>query len=393
MSQTQSQAECAFDQVVEWLEHFRPIENPRQSGKVWYPLDEMLLLCLLGVLAGAESWVEIAEFGKAKLDFLRRFRPFENGTPSHDQLGDLFAVLDAEQFQSCFIAWVASLTSCRRRASGTKLGPDIVAIDGKTLRRAYQQGGAKAPIHMISAWSSQQRLVLGQAKVAEKSNEITAIPDLLDLLTLKGATVTIDAMGCQKEIAKKIKDKEADYVLALKGNQGTLQQDVELFFTEQKAREFADTTISRHQTLEKSHGRIETRTYTAIGDIAWLEERHDWAGLCSIVMVESVREIIGGKTESETRFYISSLSADAERQGEAIRSHWGVENSHHWVMDMVFRDDECRIRKANAPANFATIKHIASNLMRRAAGKKSMRVKRRLAAWDDAYLASLIATG
>ena len=393
MSQTQSQAECAFDQVVEWLEHFRPIEDPRQSGKVWYPLDEMLLLCLLGVLAGAESWVEIAEFGKAKLDFLRRFRPFENGTPSHDQLGDLFAVLDAEQFQSCFIAWVASLTSCRRRASGTRLGPDIVAIDGKTLRRAYQQGGAKAPIHMISAWSSQQRLVLGQAKVAEKSNEITAIPDLLDLLTLKGATVTIDAMGCQKEIAKKIKDKEADYVLALKGNQGTLQQDVELFFTEQKAREFADTTISRHQTLEKSHGRIETRTYTAIGDIAWLEERHDWAGLCSIVMVESVREIIGGKTESETRFYISSLSADAERQGEAIRSHWGVENSHHWVMDMVFRDDECRIRKANAPANFATIKHIASNLMRRAAGKKSMRVKRRLAAWDDAYLASLIATG
>jgi predicted transposase YbfD/YdcC len=393
MSQIQSQAERAFDQVVEWLEHFRPIEDPRQSGKVWYPLDEMLLLCLLGVLAGAESWVEIAEFGKAKLDFLRRFRPFENGTPSHDQLGDLFAVLDAEQFQSCFIAWVASLTSCRRRASGTKLGPDIVAIDGKTLRRAYQQGGAKAPIHMISAWSSQQRLVLGQAKVAEKSNEITAIPDLLDLLTLKGATVTIDAMGCQKEIAKKIKDKEADYVLALKGNQGTLQQDVELFFTEQKAREFEDTTISRHQTLEKSHGRIETRTYTAIGDIAWLEERHDWAGLCSIVMVESVREIIGGKTESETRFYISSLSADAERQGEAIRSHWGVENSHHWVMDMVFRDDECRIRKHNAPANFATIKHIASNLMRRAAGKHSMRVKRRLAAWDDAYLASLIAAG
>jgi predicted transposase YbfD/YdcC len=393
MSQTQSQAEHAFDQVVEWLEHFRPIEDPRQSGKVWYPLDEMLLLCLLGVLAGAESWVEIAEFGKAKLDFLRRFRPFENGTPSHDQLGDLFAVLDADQFQSCFIAWVASLTSCRRRASGTKLGPDIVAIDGKTLRRAYQQGGAKAPIHMISAWSSQQRLVLGQAKVAEKSNEITAIPDLLDLLTLKGATVTIDAMGCQKEIAKKIKDKEADYVLALKGNQGTLSEDVELFFTEQKARKFRDTTISRHQTLEKSHGRIETRTYTAIGDIAWLEERHDWAGLCSIIMVESVREIIGGKTESETRFYISSLGADAERQGEAIRSHWGVENSHHWVMDMVFRDDECRIRKANAPANFATIKHIAGNLMRRAAGKKSMRVKRRLAAWDDAYLASLIAAG
>lgn len=382
MSQAQSQAEHAFDQVVDWLEHFESLDDPRQAGKVWYPLDEMLLLCLLAVLAGAESWVEIAEFGKAKLDFLRRYRPFENGTASHDQLGDLFAALDAEAFQHCFIAWVASLT---------KLGPDIVAIDGKTLRRSYQQGGAKAPIHMISAWSARQRLVLGQAKVAEKANEIIAIPDLLDLLTLKGATVTIDAMGCQKEIAKKIKDKEADYVLALKGNQGTLQQDVELFFTEQKMRRFADTAISRHQTLEKSHGRIETRTYTAVSDIAWLQERHDWTGLKSIVMVESVREIIGGKTENETRFYISSLSADAERQGEAIRSHWGVENSHHWVMDMVFRDDECRIRKDNAPANFATIKHIASNLMRRLAGKKSMRVKRRLAAWDDAYLASLIA--
>ena len=384
MSQAQSQAERAFDQVVDWLEHFEALDDPRQSGKVWYPLDEMLLLCLLAVLAGAESWVEIAEFGKAKLDFLRRYRPFENGTPSHDQLGDLFAALDAEAFQRCFIAWVASLT---------KLGPDIVAIDGKTLRRAYQEGGAKAPIHMISAWSARQRLVLGQAKVAEKTNEITAIPDLLDLLTLKGATVTIDAMGCQKEIAKKIKDKEADYVLALKGNQGTLQQDVELFFTEQKARLFKDTTIDRHETLEKSHGRIETRTYTAIDAIGWLKERHDWVGLKSIVMVESVREIIGGKTERETRFYISSLSADAERQGEAIRSHWGVENSHHWVMDMVFRDDECRIRKDNAPANFATIKHIASNLMRRAAGKKSMRVKRRLAAWDDAYLAGLIEVG
>ena len=384
MPEVQSQAERAYDQVIEWLEHFEALEDPRQSGKVWYPLDEILLLCLLAVLAAAESWVEIAEFGKKKLDFLRRFRPFENGTPSHDQLGDLFAALDAEAFQHCFIAWVASLT---------KLGPDIVAIDGKTLRRAYQQGGAKAPIHMISAWSARQRLVLGQSKVADKSNEIAAIPNLLDLLTLKGATVTIDAMGCQKEIARKIKDKDADYVLALKGNQGTLSEDVELFFAEQKERKFADTASSRHQTLEKSHGRIETRTYTSIDDIGWLKERHHWAGLRSIVMVESVREIVGGKTESETRFYISSLAADAERQGEAIRSHWGVENSHHWVLDMVFRDDECRIRKANAPANFATIKHIASNLMRRAAGKHSMRVKRRLAAWDDAYLASLIAGG
>jgi predicted transposase YbfD/YdcC len=385
MVQAETQAERAFDQVVGWLEHFESLEDPRQQGKVWYPLDEVLLLCLVGVLAAAESWVEIAEFGKKKLELLRRFRPFENGTPSHDQLGDLFAALDAEAFQRCFIAWVGSLT---------KIGPDIVAIDGKTLRRAYQEGGGKAPIHMISTWSSRQRLVLGQAKVAEKSNEITAIPELLNLLALKGAVVTIDAMGCQKEIAQTIIEKEADYVLALKGNQGTLSDDVELFFAEQKACDFKDTAVSRHRTLEKSHGRIETRTYTATGDIDWLTKGHPgWKSLKSIVMVESVREIVGGKTERETRFYISSLAVDAQRQGEAIRGHWGVENSHHWVMDMLFRDDECRIRTANAPANFATIKHMAGNLLRRGAGKQSLRVKRRLAAWDDDYLASLIAGG
>ena len=380
MAEAQSQVERAHDQVVGWLEHFEDLDDPRQSGKVAYPLNEMLLQCLLAVLAGADGWVEVALFGKRKLDFLRRFEAFEHGTPSHDQFGNLFSALDAEAFQSCFIAWVASLT---------KHGHDIVAIDGKTLRRSYQEGGSKAPIHMISAFSSRQRLVLGQRQVADKSNEITAIPELLDLLTVKGAIVTIDAMGCQKEIAKKIVAKEADYVLALKGNQGTLKTDVELFFTEQKDRKFRDTVISRHETLEKSHGRIETRTFTSISHIDWLKERHDWVGLKSIVMVESIREIIGGKTESETRYYISSLAADAVRQGDAIRGHWAVE-SHHWVMDMVFRDDECRIRRDNAPANFATIKHIASNLMRAKVDKHSMRAKRRLAAWDDAYLETLV---
>lgn len=380
MADAQSQADRAYDQVVEWLQHFEELDDPRQSAKVAYPLDEMLLQCLLAVLAGAESWVEIAAFGKRKLDFLRRFAPFEEGTPSHDQLGNLFAALDAEAFQSCFIAWVASLS---------KLGSDIVAIDGKTLRRSYQEGGAKAPIHMISAFSTRQRMVLGQRKVADKSNEITAIPELLDLLTVTGAVVTIDAMGCQKEIAAKIVGKGADYILALKGNQGSLRDDVDEFFIEQKERGFADAAMSRHQTLEKSHGRIETRTYSAIDATSWLTKRHGFADLKSIVMVESIREFVGGKIERETRYYISSLGPDAPRQGDAIRAHWAVE-SHHWVMDMVFRDDECRIRRDNAPANFATIKHIAANLMRAKADKNSMRVKRRLAAWDDAYLESLV---
>ena len=199
----------AFDTIVDFLESFEELDDPRQRGKVLYPLDEVLLLVLLGVIAGCESWVEIARYGEKKLELLRRFRPFEDETPSHDQLGDIFAVLDAEQFQKCFVAWVASLTG---------LGPEIIAIDGKTLGRSYQEGGAKAPIHMVSAWSAKQNLVLGQVKVADKSNEITAIPKLLDMLVIKGAVVTIDAMGCQREIAAKIIEKEADYVLALKGN-------------------------------------------------------------------------------------------------------------------------------------------------------------------------------
>lgn len=371
----------AFDTIVDFLESFERLEDPRQRGKVLYPLDEVLLLVLLGVIAGCESWVEIARYGEKKLTLLRRFRRFKDGTPSHDQLGDIFAVLDAEQFQACFVAWVAGLTG---------LGPEIIAIDGKTLRRSYQEGGAKAPIHMVSAWSAGQSMVLGQVKVADKSNEITAIPKLLDMLTIKGAIVTIDAMGCQREIAAKIVEKEADYVLALKGNQGRLRDDVEEFFTEQKANEYADCKPSRHETLEKSHGRIETRVVTVVGDIDWLTERHPWAGLASIVMVESCREI-AGRSESESRFYITSLSASAERIGAAIRGHWGVENGLHWVMDMVFRDDECRIRKDNAPANFATVKHMASNLLRQAPGKDSLRVKRKVAAWDDDYLAAIVA--
>lgn len=378
-------ADAAFDQVFGFLEHFADLDDPRQRAKVLYPLDEVLLLCLFGVLAGCESWVEIARFGEKKLAFLRRFRPFRAGTPSHDQLGDIFAVLDAEQFQRCFIAWVSSFTG---------LGADVVAIDGKTLRRSYQEAGAKAPIHMISAWSTRRTLVLGQAKVADKSNEIVAIPKLLELLTIEGATVSIDAIGCQREIAKTVIDKGADYVLALKGNQGTLRGDVELFFTEQADRGFADTVASRHETVEKSHGRLETRVTTAIGDIAWLRERHPWPGLRSIVMIESTREILarpGAPVERVRRFYITSRAADAAALGDVVRSHWSIENGLHWVMDMVFRDDECRIRKRNAPANFTTFKHIASNLLRRAPGKDSLRVKRHVAAWDENFLASLIA--
>lgn len=369
----------AFDEAVVFLGYFNDLPDPRQRGKVTYPLDEVLLLALLAVLAGAETFVEIARFGEKKLALLRRFRPFGDGTPSHDHLGDIFASLDAEAFQRCFVAWVVSLMEA---------APDVIAIDGKTARRSGQKGG-KAPIHMVSAFAARQRLVLGQVKVAEKSNEIVAIPKLLDMMAIEGAVVTIDAMGCQRDIAQKIRDKKADYVLALKGNQGTLRADVELFVAEQKANGFRDATISRDETVDGDHGRIETRTTTVVHDVGWLRERHAWPSLNGVVVIDSIREI-NGKSERETRLYITSLNLPAKTIGAIVRSHWAVENSLHWVMDMVFRDDECRIRTQHAPANFTTVKHIALNLTRRAPGNDSLRVKRKVAAWDDNYLASLI---
>jgi predicted transposase YbfD/YdcC len=313
---------------------------------------------------------------------------FRDGTPSHDQLGDIFATLDASKFQHCFVSWVASLTGA---------AADVIAIDGKTLRRSYQKKGAKAPIHMVSAFAARQRLVLGQVKVAEKTNEIVAIPALLNMMAIEGAIVTIDAMGCQRQIAEKIVDQKADYVLALKGHQGTLREDVELFAAEQKANGFKDTKVSRYETVDGDHGRIETRTYTAFHDVDWLKQRHDWPGLKGVVMVESTREISGSsaqsdKTERETRFYITSLVWLACQLGPVIRSHWAIENSLHWVMDMIFRDDECRVRIEHAPANFTTLKHMAHNLIRKAAGKHSFRLKRKIAAWDDDFLESLVAT-
>ncbi len=377
---------AVFAETVVFLSYFKDLRDPRQQGKVEYPLDEILLLCLLAVLAGAETFVDIALFGRKKLGFLRRFRPFAEGTPAHDHLGDILAALDAGQFQRCFIAWVAALT-------GASEG--VIAIDGKTVRRSHHKNSGKAAIHMVSAFAARQRLVLGQIKVAEKSNEIVAIPKLLDMLAIEGAIITIDAMGCQREIAQKIIDKKADYVLALKGNQGSLHEDVKVFVAEQKAKGFKDTKISRDETVDGDHGRIETRTTTVIHDIAWLQDRHDWPGLKSVIIVDSIREIPGpspgtDKIERETRFYITSLILLAGLLGPIIRSHWAIENSLHWVMDMVFRDDECRVRTDHAPANFCTIKHIAHNLIRKAPGKGSLRLKRKAAGWDDDFLASLV---
>jgi predicted transposase YbfD/YdcC len=368
----------ALQESVVFLDHFADLPDPRQLIKVIYPLDEILLLSLLAVMAGAETFTAIAQFGKRKIDMLRRLRPYANGTPDHDRLGAVFAALDPEPFQKCFVAWVATLIGAPA---------DVIAIDGKTSRRSYQKNRLN-PIHMVSAFAARQRLVLGQVKVAQKSNEIVAIPKLLDMLAIEGATVTIDAMGCQREIAARIIARKADYVLALKGNQATLQEDVERFAGEQKARNFKDATISRHNSVDGDHGRIETRAITVFHDVGWLQERHKWPGLKAVVMVESQRES-NARIERETRFYITSSADKADKLGDAVRRHWAVE-SMHWLMDCLFRDDECRVRTEHAPANFTTIKHMAHNLLRRHPAKLSMTTKRLTAAWDEQFLLTLI---
>ena len=269
----------AVTQHVEFLEHFKDMDDPRQAGKLLYPLDEVLLLCLCGVLCGADGWVAISLFGRKKLDFLRRFRPFKNGTPSDDELRYIFGRLDEEQFQHCFINWVASFQKAIK---------GVIAIDGKTLRRSFDKAGAKGAIHMVSAWSSEQNLVLGQTRVDEKSNEITAIPKLLDLLEIEGAIITIDAMGCQRDIAEKIRDKKADYIFALKGNQGKLHKDIAAFFKEEQRINSKIITKGYHQTDERNHGRLELRRVTVCTDIKTLKEKHKWPGLTSIIMVEYI---------------------------------------------------------------------------------------------------------
>jgi predicted transposase YbfD/YdcC len=332
------------------------------------------------VLAGAECVTEIALFGVKKIELLRRFRPFKDGTPAHDHLGDILAVLDAEQFQRCFVAWVAG-------QSGAPA--EVIAIDGKSVRRSARKRAGKVAIHMVTAFAARRRLVLGQVKVAEKSNEIVAIPKLLDMLEIEGAVITIDAMGAQREIAQKVIDKKADYILALKGNQGSLHTDVELFVAEQTAVAFKDTKISQATTIDGDHDRIETRTTTVIHDAAWLQQRHRWPGLKAVVAVESSREI-AGKIEQETRLFITSLVMSADILGPVVRSHWAIENSLHWVLDMVFRDDECRVRTDHAPANLTSIRHMACNLLRKTSDKHSMRMRRKAAGWDDDFLAGLI---
>lgn len=355
------------------LQFFNDLNDPRQMSKVIYPLNEIILVALCASICGADSFVEMEAFGKSKLDFLKNFLPFKNGIPSHDTFGAVFSNLDARQFNKIFIKWIESVQNSL---------PKLVAIDGKTVRRS--KNGKIPPIHVVSAWSSDLRLVLGQIKTKRKSNEITAIPELLSMLNIANATITIDAMGCQEKIAKKIIDKGADYILNVKKNQKNLYNDIESIFDASESSTIP-IEISELKTIDKCHGRLETRIYSLCNDNTYFDSLSEWEGLKCIGKVKRICEIKGETTE-EVRYFICSKNINVVEFSESVRGHWGIENSLHWVLDIVFRDDECRVREKNSAANFVTLKHITLNMLRSLPGKRSMRVRRKLAGWDNDFL-------
>ncbi len=366
------------------LKHFGDLEDPRIERTKHHPLISIVTIAILAVICGADSWVAIETYGSSKREWLEQFLPLPNGIPSHDTFARVFARLEPQQFQQCFRQWIESLT--------TAFGGQVIALDGKTVRGSFDRSGEHSAIHMVSAWACGHRLVLGQVKVDEKSNEITAIPELLNLLEMAGAIITIDAMGCQKTIAQTIIDKKADYVLTLKGNQGSLHSCVRQWFKQAQAQGFEGIEYSYYETIESNHDRNEIRKcWTVPVYVLGGKYAQQWAGLCSIGMIVSERRL-WNKTTYEVRYYISSLSSDAQVLSQAVRSHWGIENSLHWVLDVTFAEDQSRIRKDNAPQNFAVLRHLAVNLLRQEKTvKSSIAQKRYRAALDNDYLVRVVA--
>lgn len=367
------------------VRHFTDIEDPRVERTQEHKLIDILVIAICAVICGANHWTEVAIFGEAKKEWLGTFLELPNGIPSHDTFGRVFARIDPEQFQASFIKWMKAVSKV--------LPAEIIAIDGKTARGSHDKGIGKGAIHMVSAWATANRLVLGQEKVDEKSNEITAIPQLLEALAIAGCIITIDAMGCQKEIAQTIVDKKADYVLALKGNQGNLQEDVAQAFAYGEKTAFAQVKHDYHKTVDKDHGRLEIRECWVMPVTEWHEHIRNvtaWAKLQSVIMVKSQR-IIGDKRSEETRYFISSLSSSAAHLLEAVRTHWHIENKLHWVLDIAFREDECRVRKGDGAQNLAILRHIALNLLRQDTRTKAgIAAKRLKAGWDEPYLERLL---
>lgn len=364
------------------LQHFSSIPDPRIERGKHHELETIFFIAICASICGANDWVAIETYGKAKKEWLSKILNLDNGIPSHDTFNNVFAAIDTQLFSECFSRWMSDIATL-------SLG-EVVSIDGKCLRRSLDAASNKAAIYMVSAWANKNQLILGQQKVDDKSNEITAIPKLLNQLDITGAVVTIDAAGCQTKIARQIVEQSADYMLSLKGNQGTLHEDVKLFFE-------SESTCPEigNESYDGGHGRIEKRTVYASSDIDWLKKLHPkWEGLKSIIAVTAERES-KGKTTQETRYFISSLDAtNPEQLGHVIRSHWGIENNLHWVLDYAFDEDDQRTRLGNSAANMAILRHIALNLIKSDTTTKIGVKNRRLkAGWDDDYLLQLVLGG
>ncbi len=365
------------------IDHFADLPDPRVRGRTDYPLIEIVFLCISAAISGFDGWEAIEDFGHAKLGWLRKYLPYENGIPRHDTVARVMSCLSPKALQSSFVGWVQSIAKITEG--------EIVAIDGKQARRSYDKKNRKAAIHMVSAWACQNGVVLGQQKTDSKSNEITAIPQLLDILELKGCIVTIDAMGCQRDIAKKIRAGKADYVLALKGNQGELEEMVSDFFSTAIENEFINIEHTRDEDNDSGHGRIESRVCYSVPLPDYLKDfANEWVDLNSLACVISSRDINNVITK-ETRYYISSLESNAAKINHAIRCHWHVENSLHWVMDVTFREDDSRIRRGVASENMSVMRHLALNLIRKESESTfSVPRKRRKANLYDEYREKLL---
>lgn len=363
------------------IEHFAPLEDPRIDRNKYHALIDIVVLTVCAVASGADGWEAIEQFGKEKLDWLRKYVPLNHGVPSHDCIAYVLSRLSPRKFRECFMSWTHAVTK--------ETGGEVIAIDGKTSKGSRDRKHNRNPLHMVSAWACHNRLVLGQQATQEKSNEIIAIPKLLTLLELKGCIVTIDAMGCQRAIAEQIIDQGGDYVLGLKGNQGGLFEAVEDFFTIAQANQFAGVAHDYVEEVDKDHGRLEIRRYYITEDLSTLPDSQNWKCLRSIGMVQ--RECLQGETRSvEQRYFINSIPAQAKPFAHAVRGHWGVENPLHWRLDVVLGDDASRIRRGNAPAIMTSIRHLCMNLFERERSSMSLAKKRRKAAWNDNYRAKVI---
>ena len=373
------------DVALAMVERFGMLEDPRTGHARRHELLDIIVITLCAVICGADNWVEIEEFGKSKEDWFRRFLRLPNGIPSHDTFGRVFGLLDPEQFAACFMDWVHSV---RELAQG-----EVVAIDGKTLRSCHDRANGRGPLHMVSAWATENRMVLGQTRTSAHSNEITAIPELLRVLELKGCLVTIDAMGCQKDIARQVVQAGADYLLAVKANQGELHENIKDLFACRERQGWDDGAYSHHEQVGKGHGRLERRQCRVITDpeeLAYVDPRRQWDSLGAVAQVSYRRDAAAGSS-TDTRYYICSYPADAAKLLAATRSHWGIENSLHWVLDVAFDEDHSRVRTGHADQNLAVIRHLALNLLNQErSAKVGIKAKRKKAGWNFDYLMKVL---